>query len=100
MRSRLPVLRTRRRYLAFEVDSEEEIGQKELTMEIYSTQLSLFGDMGASQNRLRLISFDGKFGLLRCRHKHIDETRVILAAIYSINGIRAALRVKGVSGSI
>lgn len=86
--------------MAFELDSEGTIGQKELMAEIYSSQASLFGDSGSSQNRLRLISFSGKFGLLRCSHKHIMQTRVILAAIYSINGIRAALRVKGVSGTI
>ncbi len=100
MRSRLPVLRTRRRYLAFEVDSEGTISQKELASEIYSSQSSLFGDAGSSRNRLRVISFDGKFGLLRCSHEHITQTRAALAAIYSISGIRAALRVKGVSGTI
>lgn len=90
----------RRRYLAFEVDSEGAIGQKDLIAEIYSSQSSLFGDTGSSQNRLRLISFDGKYGLLRCSHEHIIETRAVLASIYSISGIRAALRVKGVSGTI
>ncbi len=86
--------------MAFEIDSEEAIEQKALMAEIYSSQISLFGDLGSAQNRLRLISFNGKLGLLRCSHKHIMETRVILATIYSIGGIRAALRVKGVSGTI
>ncbi len=86
--------------MVFELDSEDAIGQKELIAEIYSSQASLFGDVGAAGNRLRLISFDGRFGLLRCSHVHIEETRAILAAIYSINGIRAALHVKGVSGTI
>lgn len=90
----------RRRYLAFELDSEEAVLHKELMVEIYSSQVSLFGDLGSAQNRLRLISFNGKFGLLRCSHKHITETRVVLATICSIGGIRAALRVKGVSGTI
>jgi len=89
-----------RRYLAFELDSEDAIQQKDLVTEIYSSQASLFGDTGSAQNRLRLISFDGKFGLLRCGHKRITEARAVLAAIYSIGGIRAALRVKGVSGTI
>lgn len=43
MRSRLPVLRGRRRYMIFELQSEGEISPKDLMNEIYSTQFSLFG---------------------------------------------------------
>jgi ribonuclease P/MRP protein subunit POP5 len=90
----------KRRYIAFELDSEEIIQQTELAVEILSTQSALFGDKGASQNRLRLIFFNGRFGLLRCSCSRIQESRAVLAAVYSISGIRAALRVKGVSGTI
>ena len=100
MRSRLPVLRQRRRYLAFEVDSEDPVSEKDLASEIALAQVSLFGDLGPGRNRLRLISFDGRFGLLRCSHTHVEETRAVLATIYSIKGVRAAARVKGASGTI
>ena len=100
MRSRLPVLRMRRRYIAFELDSEEIVFLKDLAIEIISCQSSLFGDKGASVNRLKLISFDGRYGLLRCSYSRIEECRVVLATIYSITGVRAAIRVKGVSGTI
>ncbi len=100
MRSKLPVLRPRRRYMAFEVDCEEPVFARDLIGEIHSAQVSLFGDMGAAQNRLKLITFDGRLGLLRCNHVHIQETRATLASIYSICGNRAACRVKGVSGTI
>ena len=100
MRSKLPVLRTRRRYLAFEVDAEGEIWSKDLVEEIYSSQLSLFGDAGVARNRLKLISFRNGHGLLRCHHRHIQETRAVLAAVCSIKGTRAAIRTKGLSGTI
>jgi ribonuclease P/MRP protein subunit POP5 len=100
LRSRLPVLRMRRRYIAFEVDSEETVKPKDLGLEIISCQASLFGDKGASMNRIKLISFDGRFGLLRCSYSRVEESRAVLATIYSITGIRAAIRVKGVSGTI
>lgn len=100
MRSWLPVLRERRRYIVFEVDAEEEVRNGELLATIRSSENSLFGDLGTSSNRLRLISFDGRFGLLRCGHTRIEEARVILATVYSINRTRAALRVLGVSGTI
>lgn len=100
MRSKLPVLRTRRRYLAFLVEAEGEICSKDLIEEIQSSQLSLFGDAGVARNRLKLISFQNDRGLLRCHHHHIQETRAVLAAVGSIKGIRAAIRTKGLSGTI
>ncbi|MDM7939240.1 MAG: Rpp14/Pop5 family protein [Methanothrix sp.] len=86
--------------MAFSLEAEGEISTGELMKEIHSAQFSLFGDAGASKNRLKLISFDGQSGLLRCSHAHIQETRAILATIYSINGIRVSLHSKGISGTI
>ena len=100
MRSRLPVLRPRRRYLAFELEAEDKVEARELMKEIHESQFSLFGDIGAARNRLKLISFDGRFGLLRHHHAHIQETRAVLASVCSIGGIRAMLRTKGISGTI
>jgi len=103
LRTRLPVLRSRRRYIIFELDWEGDasaIQAKDLMGEIASSQFSLFGDQGAAKNRLRLISFDGRAGLIRFSHTHISETRAALAAVSSIRGIRAAIHTKGVSGTI
>lgn len=100
MRSRLPVLRATRRYVAFMVEAEGEFEAKDLIHEIRSSQTSLFGDAGAARNRLKLISFQGGFGLLRCHGDHVQETRAALAAVYSIDGFRASCHVKGVSGTI
>jgi len=100
MRSRLPVLRDRRRYMAFEIEAEGELSPKDLMSEIHSSQFSLFGDAGAGQNRLKLICFDGRRGLLRFGHRYLKETRATLASIHSVRGVRAALHTKGVSGTI
>jgi len=100
LRSRLPVLRGRRRYMIFELQAEGEIQPKDLMSEIYSSQFSLFGDQGASRNRLKLIAFNGRYGLMRFSHIHVQETRATLAAVHSIHGVRVALHTKGVSGTI
>ena len=94
------MLRGRRRYLIFELDAEAEISPKDLVSEIISSQFSLFGDAGASRNRLKLIAFNGRYGLLRFGHMNTQETRASIAAIRSIHGERVALRSKGVSGTI
>ncbi|VVB70875.1 Ribonuclease P protein component 2 [uncultured archaeon] len=102
MRSRLPVLRTRRRYMAFELEAEgaRTIQPKDLMDEIFAIQFSLFGESGAAANRIKLITFNGRRGLLRCHHQHLSDTRAVLAAICSIREWRVALHTKGVSGTI
>jgi ribonuclease P/MRP protein subunit POP5 len=100
LRSRLPVLRLRRRYIAFEVDSEEFVQPAKLKAEMNHAQQSLLGDLGASENRLRLISFDGRYGLLRCSYTRVEESRMVLATMHSVDGVRIALRVRGISGTI
>lgn len=103
MRSRLPVLRSRRRYMAFELEMEGPGGSiqpKDLMGEIASSQFSLFGDEGASRNRIKLIAFNGRYGLIRFSHVLIPQTRATLAAVHSIRGIRVAIHSKGISGTI
>ncbi|MCQ8902946.1 MAG: ribonuclease P [Methanothrix sp.] len=98
MRSRLPVMRDRRRYMVFELESEGHLDARDISLEIQSSYLSLFGDSGGANPRL--ISFDGRFGIVRCRNGHAEELRAALATVHTIAGFRAAIRVRGVSGTI
>jgi len=86
--------------MVFELEAEGEVSPRDLMSEIHAAQFSLFGDQGASQNRLKLISLHGSWGLLRCSHTHIEDTRAVLATVYSIGGNRVALRSRKVSGTI
>lgn len=100
MRSKLPVLFPKRRYVVFRLDSEEEVGSSDLLKEIHSAHASLFGDLGLARNRLKLIYHEGSFGMLRCRHDHLQQTRAVLASVYVVSGVRAAVHIKGVAGTI
>ena len=86
--------------MIFQLEAEGEIEERELIREIQINQHSLFGDIGSAKNRLQLISFDGCQGVVRFHHIHVNQTRATLASIPSIQGIRVALQVKGVSGTI
>ena len=86
MRSWLPVLRERRRYFAIEVEAEGRVKRTDLAAEIRAAQTSLFGDLGAARNRLRVISFDGRFGILRCSHYRTEECRALLSTVHSVGG--------------
>ena len=86
--------------MIFELEAEGEIEGQDLMREIQISQRSLFGEIGSADNRLQLISFDGRRGILRFHHRRLEQTRATLASIRSIQGTRTALLVKGVSGTI
>ncbi len=92
------MIRDRRRYLVFEVESEGRVEYRDLSLEILSSYLSLFGDAGGAGPRI--ISFDGRFGIMRYRNGYLDEIRAALATVHTIAGQRAMIRVRGVSGTI
>jgi ribonuclease P/MRP protein subunit POP5 len=86
--------------MAIKVDSEKALRSVDLSAEIHSAHASLYGDAGVAGNRLKLIGFDGKFGIIRCSHLKIEESRAALSTVYSVGGVRTAVRVIGVSGTI
>ncbi len=98
--STLPTLREKKRYIAFEITSEQIINRSELSREILSSICSLFGDKGSSEINAGLISYDGRYGIIRCAKDQTESTRAALACIYKIRGIRISILVLGVSGTI
>jgi len=96
----IPTLRDKKRYLAFEVMSEKSINRQELVREILNSIISIYGDKGANEINPSLMSFDGKFGILRCEREKRVETRTGLGCINNIHGIRVSIIVLGISGTI
>ncbi len=96
----IPTLREKKRYLAFEVISEKTINRQELVRAILNSMISIYGDKGAGEINPSLMSFDGKYGILRCEREKRVETRSGLACINNIHGIRVSIFVRGISGTI
>ncbi len=96
----LPTLRDKKRYIAFEIASGQTINRQQLFNEILTSFGSLFGDVGCSETALQLLSFDGKYGIIRCAREKTRETRAALACINSIRGFRVSILVMGISGTI
>ncbi|NKQ39468.1 MAG: ribonuclease P [Methanosarcinales archaeon] len=113
-----PTLREKKRYIVFELISENSINRKDLIYEIFSCASSLIGDVSASECSIRLLVFKNSLnqkskifsnshsgfksskGIIRCAHDKIDETRSILATIAFINGKKCLIHVIGVSGTV
>ena len=96
----LPGLRDKKRYLAFEVTSGQKIKRREFTNELHDSARSLFGDTGLSEMNPHLISYDGKYGIIRCTRDRTEETRAAIACINNSGGIPISTRVLGISGTI
>jgi ribonuclease P/MRP protein subunit POP5 len=97
---RLPSLRKKKRYIGFELLSDGEIREEELSKEIVSSAHSLFGDLGVGELALRLIEWDGRRGAIRCRHDKTAEARSALAVMNSVGGKKVGVRVLTISGTI
>ncbi len=96
----LPILREKKRYIAFEITSEQTITRQQLVNEILSSTRSLFGDVGRSEINPTLMSFDGRYGIIRCAREKTQEARAALACISNAQGIRVSILVLGISGTI
>jgi ribonuclease P/MRP protein subunit POP5 len=96
----LPVLREKKRYIAFKIISENTINRRELTEELFDSMYSLFGDKGTSEIYPALMSYDGVSGVLRCHKDRTLDTRAALACINRISGGCVSIQVLGISGTV
>jgi RNase P/RNase MRP subunit POP5 len=94
--------KVKRRYLALNIDSCETLSSKEFMDVVWEAISRLYGEYGASQTSLRLISFDekSKSAILRTGHTTVEMVRTALASITRIRDKPAAVHVLTVSGTI
>jgi len=94
--------KTRARYLALTIDSDEMFGSTEFTSAVWDAVLRLYGECGASQTGLALIDYDveKKLAILRTVHTTVDMVRAALASLTKIRDKPVAVHVLAVSGTI
>ncbi len=97
-----PTLREKKRYVAFEVISDEPTAKEEISREIWKHALSLLGEIRASSLGLWVLDYnpDTRLGFLVCRNEALATIKAVLAFIGEINGKRVHVCVTGVSGTI
>lgn len=99
-----PSLRGRRRYIAYQVISENKFIFQDLSNSIWHSLLNLLGELGASKSDIwiaRDIYDEAKqIGIIRCSHDNVEQVRTALALIERIGDIRVVVKVLGISGSI
>lgn len=94
--------RTKRRYLAVQLDCEGVPAERELMDAVWASVTRLYGEVGASLTGLVLISFDveRKVAVLRSSLVALPNVKASLAAVTSVAGVQASLHVLAVSGTL
>lgn len=97
-----PTMRDNKRYLAFELITEENtlVGRDELIRELFSASGSLLGDLGSSECNIWLFAFDDNKGVISCNRNYVSQTRAVMATITNVKGKRVLVHVLGVSGTV
>ncbi|ETA67119.1 MAG: ribonuclease protein subunit [Methanolobus sp.] len=97
-----PTMRDNKRYLAFELITEENtlVGRDELIRELFSVSGSLLGDLGSSECNIWLFAFDDNKGVISCNRNYVSQTRAVMATITNVKGKRVLVHVLGVSGTV
>ena len=99
-----PSLRGRRRYIAYQMISEEKVLLQDLINGIWHSILNFLGEHGSSKADIWIARdiYDEKkqMGLIRCSHLSVEHIRASLALIERIGDARVVVKVLGVSGTI
>lgn len=94
--------RTKRRYLALQLEVEGDPSERVIMDSIWSAVTKLFGEVGASLTGLAMIKFDVERGIAVIRTSLISlhYVRASLATITKIAGNDASVHVLAVSGTL
>jgi len=94
--------KTKRRYLALEIDSTETIEAKEFMDAVWSVIIRLYGEHGASKTGLTMIDYnmESKLALIRVTNAASDIVRAAVATMTKMGGKPVSVHVIAVSGTI
>ena len=95
----LPSLKEKKRYIAFEVLSDNEINQEEAYKAIENNSKDYLGSLGLSKaSFLPLNIWKNNRGIIKVAHKEADNMKASLTLIKNINQKNVVIRSIGVSG--
>jgi ribonuclease P/MRP protein subunit POP5 len=104
LKTLLPVLRERNRYISFQAISEEPITYSDLESAILNTFLDFYGEYGFSKLSFwivkNLYNPELQIGVIRCNNKSVSKVIACLGLISRLGDIRVIFKILKVSGTI
>ena len=95
-----PSLKEKRRYLVYELISDNNYNYKDLKETIISSFKELFGLDGLSKAGLDFIEYQGNKGIIRVSNKGLDMLKASFCFVRKINKDEIVLRSLGVYGML
>ena len=95
-------LRSKKRYLAFMVYSDEPVARDEVIKAIWREALGFLGENTASELEMWVLDYDEdkKEGFLVCGHKQVGRMKAVLTLVSSLKDKRFLVHPLGVSGTV
>lgn len=102
MRTLLPTLKERKRYILFQVFTKARLGSREVKELVMKAGLQFLGELGMAKSGLQFLPETWKKdkGIIRVGHKYVDETKAALAFVKEHKGEKVAINCLKVSGTI
>ncbi len=97
----LPTLRTKKRYVVYELISDKDILHEMIVDAIVSSYKECFGIFGVGKAGIidtKIYSKEKKRVILKINHKYVEELRAALGMITNINSSKVIIHTIGVSG--
>ena len=99
-----PSLRSQKRYLVFEVVSEQPVVYGDIVSAVWSSMLSFLGELGSSSAKLWFIHniYDDRnqIGVIKCSHDSVEHVRAALSLIQVVGETKCVIKIIGVTGTI
>jgi ribonuclease P/MRP protein subunit POP5 len=102
----LPTLRERKRYISFQIISEEgeEFSYSDLESAVWGVLLDFLGEHGVSETSFWLLKdcWDQKrqIGIIRCNHKSVHSVIAALGLIERLGDTKITFKILKISGTI
>ena len=95
-------LRDKKRYLVFELISEQTLFERDVSFDLKNLLLKLFGELGLSKMNYQFIGFDEKLkkGILKCRHTAVEDLKAGILLLKEVNGVKILPRTLKTSGTV
>ncbi len=94
----MPTLREKKRYLVYEVLSDDDLSFKDIKESIILSFKDLFGLSGLAKAGLDFLEYDHNKGIVRVSTKGLDMLKASFCFLRKINKHDVILRSLGVSG--
>jgi len=92
--------REKKRYLAFAVECDFELGREEAREALMKSTLKLLGEVGASKLSMQVFTARGGYLIVACNHLAVEKIMACAALVGEYKGKKMHLRCLGVSGTL